>query len=70
MTEDRRASVVEARVGRCCLGDVTGREADILKSSSPTTARVADPAIFDIACDYSLGGEGGAEMPNMCQVIT
>ena len=60
--------VVEARFGRCRLTDVTSREADVLKCSRPTAAGVSNPPVFDIARDYSFGGEGGAEMTDVRQV--
>src|SRR2546428_1200933 len=61
---------VEARVGRRCLEHVACCEADVLKGSRPATAGVADPPVFYIACDYSFSGEGGAEMPDVRQVIS
>jgi len=70
MAKDSCPGVVEAQVGRCCLDDVTGREADVLKGSRPTAAEVANPPVFDAARDHSLGGEGGAEMPDVRQIIT
>ncbi len=70
MAKDSCPGVVEAQVGRCCLDDVTGREADVLKGSRPTAAEVANSPVFNAARDHSLGGEGGAEMPDMRQIIT
>jgi hypothetical protein len=51
------------------LDDVAGCEADVLKGSRPAAAKVANPPVFDVARDYPLGGEGGAEMPDMREVI-
>jgi hypothetical protein len=51
------------------LENGVGCETDVLKSSRPTTTRVADPPVFEVARDNSLRSEGGAEMPNVGQVI-
>ncbi len=60
---------VEARIIRHCLKNTAGRKTDVLKGSRPTATRVADPPVFYVARDYSLGGEACAEMTNMRQVI-
>ncbi len=65
MSNDGCPGVVEARVGRRCLENVAGCEADILKGSRPAPAGFADPPVFYVARDYSSGGEGGAEMANV-----
>jgi hypothetical protein len=52
--------MVEAQVGRFCLNDIVGCEANVLEGSGPAPARVTDPPVFDVARDYSFGGEGGA----------
>lgn len=69
MAKDGCPGVIKAGVGRCCLDDVASCEADVLKGPRPTAARVANPPIFYVARDYSLGGEGGAEMPDVRQII-
>jgi len=46
-----------------------GREANILKSSRPATTGISEPSIFKVAGNYSLAGEGGAEVANVRQVI-
>ncbi len=61
---------VEPRVRRHCLKNIAGRQADVLKGSRPTTARVAYPPILYVARDYSLRCQGGAEMSYVRQVIT
>jgi len=48
---------------------VIGREANILESSKPATARISEPSIFEVAGNDSLAGEGGAEVANVRQVI-
>ena len=69
MAYDCRPGSIEARVLRHRLENVASCESNVLKSSRPTTARVADSLVLYVARDYSLGSEGGAEMPNMRQVI-
>src|SRR5260370_19687953 len=61
--------VVEAGIVRHFLENVAGCETDVLKGSWPAAAGVADPSVFEVACDNSLRSEGGAEMPNVGQVI-
>ncbi len=51
------------------MENVPGCETDVLKGSWPATAGVADPSVFQVARDNSLRSEGGAEMPNVGQVI-
>jgi len=65
MTDDGRQGRVDARVSRHRLKNVASSETDVLKGSRPTTSRVAEPPIFYVARDYPLGGQGGAEMPNV-----
>lgn len=69
MPKDGRSGVVEARVRRCRLHNVAGCEADVLKGSRPAAPWVADPPVFYVARDHSFGGEGGAEMTDMRQVV-
>lgn len=69
MAKNRSLGMIEARIGRCCLDDVVGCEADVLKSSRPASAPVADSPVFDVARDYSPGGEGRCKMSNMGQVV-
>ena len=69
MADDGCPGVVEARVRRRFLENGAGCEADVLKGSRPTATGVADPPVFYVTRDYSLGGDCGAEMPDMRQVI-
>src|SRR6266852_2453461 len=69
MTNDRCPGSIEARVLGHDLENVASRETDVLKGSRPAATGIADPPVFYVARDYSFGSEGGAEMPNMRQVI-
>ena len=69
MANDRRPKGIEARVLFHRLENVAGCETDVLKGSRPTATGIPDPPVLYVAGDYSLGGEGGAEMPNMRQFI-
>ena len=61
--------MVEAWVRRCCLDNFAGCEADVLKGSRPAPSRVSDPSVFYVTCDNSFGGESGAEMTDVRQVV-
>jgi hypothetical protein len=69
MAYDGCPNMVEAWIVRHFLENVASCETDVLESSRPTATRVADSPVLYVACDYSLGGEGGAEMADMRQVI-
>ena len=44
-------------------------EADILKSSRPTTPRISEPSVFEVAGNDSLAGERGTKVANVRQVV-
>lgn len=69
MADDRCSGSIEARVLGHRLENVASCETHVLEGSRPTATRVADSPVLYVACDYSLGGEGGAEMADMRQVI-
>lgn len=48
---------------------MVSRETDILKGSRPSTTRVAEPSVFEVAGDDSLSGERSAKIANVRQVI-
>ena len=44
---------------------MVSREADVLKRSGPTTTRISEPSVFEVASDDSFAGEGGTEVANV-----
>ncbi len=48
---------------------MVGRETDILEGPRPSTAKISEPSVFEVAGDDSFTGEGSAEVANVLQVI-
>src|SRR2546427_12862086 len=69
MSNDRCPRLVEAWINGQILENVASGEANVVKSSGSTTARVSDPPVFYVGGDNSRRCEGGAEMADVREVI-
>ncbi len=69
VANDGCPGLVEARIILHFLENAASCEADVQKSSRPTTTRVANPSVFYVASDYAFRSEGVAEMSDVRQVI-